>query len=85
MFLVTFLLLTFSTISLANYNDTFARQIFSLAAGAYSEHPGVCLQNRFPKSELVEAYNVECDHWQNHCKAYVAILNDENLIALVFR
>ncbi|CAD5232558.1 unnamed protein product [Bursaphelenchus xylophilus] len=83
--LVLSLLLVTATVT-AEYNETLAKVLLTLSASAYNEDPNECLSNRFGNAALVERYEVDCDSTDNNtCAAYIALIHDEQAIALVFR
>ncbi|CAD5222979.1 unnamed protein product [Bursaphelenchus okinawaensis] len=70
----------------ADYNETLAKVMLTLSAAAYSDTPNDCLQNRFTNAELIERFEVDCDITHNDtCAAYIAVVHEEQSIALVFR
>ncbi|CAD5232559.1 unnamed protein product [Bursaphelenchus xylophilus] len=76
----------FTIANAADYNETLARVMLTLAAAAYGDDPSQCLRNRFGNAELIDRHEVLCDVSNNNtCVAYIAVVHAGEAIALVFR
>ncbi|KAI6217331.1 hypothetical protein M3Y99_01773100 [Aphelenchoides fujianensis] len=68
------------------YDEAMAKRMLVLAASAYSPQPEICLGNRFSNAQLVQRYELDCDSsGLDTCSGYLALLNDDKVIAVVFR
>ncbi|KAI6238748.1 Lipase-like protein [Aphelenchoides fujianensis] len=84
-FLISFALLFVSACA-KPYDEAVAKRMFVLSTAALSPQPEICLGNRFSNAQLVQRYEVDCDSsGLDTCSGYLALLNDDKVIAVVFR
>ncbi|KAI6219854.1 Lipase-like protein [Aphelenchoides fujianensis] len=68
------------------YDEAVAKRMFVLSTAALSPQPEICLGNRFSNAQLIQQYEVDCDSsGLDTCSGYLALLNDDKVIAVVFR
>ncbi|KAL3985338.1 Lipase (class 3) family protein [Acanthocheilonema viteae] len=70
------------------YNETEAKILVNLAAGAYSTDPEKCVINTLPKWQKWLVYSTEstmCDIFQNSCSSYIIRSDIIKEIIIVFR
>ncbi|KAI6237447.1 Lipase-3 domain-containing protein [Aphelenchoides besseyi] len=73
-------------VNAAPYDDQTARWLIPLAAAAYAPTANECIAKHYNNTEVVKQIEVYCDVTQNDtCGAYLALLHDDKIIALVFR
>ncbi|MFH4983431.1 hypothetical protein AB6A40_010140 [Gnathostoma spinigerum] len=82
-------LITWSTVSVRGeytYNETEARILSNLAAGAYSTTPSACINRTLPDDWLLYSkIDTICDEISSTCAAYVLRSDKQKRIILVFR
>ncbi|CAD5208090.1 unnamed protein product [Bursaphelenchus xylophilus] len=73
----------------AKYDELLSRsKFFPLAAAAYSDNPEKCVENKFNNATVIKTYGVPCGSGANDqdtCFGFLAILREEQAIALGFR
>ncbi|KAI6233303.1 Lipase-3 domain-containing protein [Aphelenchoides fujianensis] len=85
-FILLFLALLFVRACAKPYDEAVAKRMFVLSTAALSPQPEICLGNRFSNAQLVQRYEVDCDSsGLDTCSGYLALLNDDKVIAVVFR
>ncbi|MFH4983152.1 hypothetical protein AB6A40_009861 [Gnathostoma spinigerum] len=68
------------------YNETEARILSSLSAGAYSATPTACINRILPGDWLLHLrIEIACDEGSNRCAAYIARSDKQKRFIIVFR
>uniref|UniRef100_A0A914QYJ7 Fungal lipase-like domain-containing protein n=1 Tax=Panagrolaimus davidi TaxID=227884 RepID=A0A914QYJ7_9BILA len=84
---LTFMALTLPLAIFGVYTDNFARnKMMPLAAAAYSELPGVCLEHAFVNASIFRQITVSCDVFEkDHCSGFTAVSHSDRAIIVAFR
>uniref|UniRef100_A0A8R1HZU3 Lipase_3 domain-containing protein n=1 Tax=Caenorhabditis japonica TaxID=281687 RepID=A0A8R1HZU3_CAEJA len=72
----------------AQYNETEARMLLNLAAGAYASDATACVQRTFSSNEnqmIISQFSVKCDFFGNPCAGYIIVSEVLQQITVVFR
>uniref|UniRef100_A0A914R4N0 Uncharacterized protein n=1 Tax=Panagrolaimus davidi TaxID=227884 RepID=A0A914R4N0_9BILA len=71
------------------YNETEARQLIHLSAGAYSTSPQGCINKVFGKSanlyKLFSSSDLLCDFVNSTCSSYILLNEQQKRVYIVFR
>ncbi|KJH53593.1 triacylglycerol lipase [Dictyocaulus viviparus] len=71
-----------------NYDETLARQLLNMAAGAYGDQQEACLNVTFPSHDshvLLLTTKEQCDHLGNTCEGYIAASEAKKRLTVVYR
>ncbi|KAI6192950.1 Protein Wnt [Aphelenchoides besseyi] len=85
--MITLLLTAILTISTAlPYNETFARYMFPLSSATSLDNSQICLQKLYADAQLIKRFELLYDDSNvNTCYGYLALLNADKTIVVVFR
>ncbi|KAJ1357831.1 hypothetical protein KIN20_016080 [Parelaphostrongylus tenuis] len=71
-----------------NYDETIARKLLNMAAGAYGDQQAACLNRTFDSSDayvVLSSTRVQCDQFDNTCEGYIVVSDLKKELTVVFR
>ncbi|WKY12668.1 hypothetical protein Q1695_003901 [Nippostrongylus brasiliensis] len=73
---------------LTNYNESIARKLLNMAAGAYGDKKDECINRTYSASEgyrVLSSIKENCDYLGNTCKGYIAVSDVTKELLIAFR